>query len=85
MKYSQLVPFLTILLSGFGEVGDSRTHLQEDCAGAGVLSCAASHFDLRATKRDVPLTKIVLYFFVGHVCYLSLTTVQRLADKCTLT
>ena len=53
MKYSQLAPFLIVLLNAFGEVGpEGLTDFQEDCAGDGALTSGGSPLGFRANRRD---------------------------------
>jgi len=53
MKYSQLAPFLIVLLNAFGEVGpEGLTDFQEDCAGDGALTSGVRHWGFRANRRD---------------------------------
>ena len=53
MRYSRLIPLLTVLLASYGEISQADiTDFQEDCAGAGNLTCAARLFCLRAFRRD---------------------------------
>lgn len=54
MKFSRLAIVVTLLLQGFGEVGDdSHTHVQEEFAGVGNIVSAARLFRLAAARRDV--------------------------------
>ena len=57
MKYSQLVPFLVLLLQGLGEVG-TPTDFQEDCAGDGALTSGVRFYGHTALRRDVTWLKI---------------------------
>lgn len=60
MKYSQLAALLTLLLATYGEITDEQaTHLQEDCAGRGMLTAAARYWSLRAARRDVAWDHLV--------------------------
>lgn len=69
MKYSHLVPLITLLLSNFGEIQpDCYTDFQEDCAGEGALSAGVSHFGFRAQRRDVPGTELILRSSVHWLC-----------------
>lgn len=55
MKYSQLVPFVTLLGLAFGPVQpDQAIDFSEDCCGEGKLSAGVSVFGLKVRRRDVP-------------------------------
>ena len=53
MKYSSLVPLLTVLLASYGPC-EQPSDFEEDCAGEGLLTAGVRAFDLRAHRRDVP-------------------------------
>lgn len=63
MKFSRLAILVTLLLQGFGEVGDGEhTHVQEEFAGVGNIACAARLFRLVAARRDVSCLMLCLHW-----------------------